>query len=700
MPVSSPAGGRSLVRLAVLAAVTAILFGALSIGRTLGLPVGLAVEPAAAADSTCGPYKPLAPAGGVVRSVSNQKELNAALAAARPGDVINLTGGVYSRIDYQLDQGHRSGTASAPIVIQAAAGATPIIDAGDNGNPSRRFAVSIIRSAHVIVRGLEIRNGVFGALSRGSASITFEHNHIHHLGQVGVATGGAETATGYEPSSDTVIRCNRIHHTGMLDHEFGEGVYVGTGGTGAVDRTSGVLIEGNEIHSIANEAVDVKRFTTDVTIRHNLIHDITPYYGGAISLGLNKNNWGPADYLVEYNRIWNVSSGLHYAQAIAVAHGPTVIRNNLIWNVDTRITDSWPWTATIQVHGDDSNADWAYGFGNPAATRIDIVDNTIIGCNQACIDSYTEPGQIKPTLTIRSNMVDRASTGDAANSRDIVVSAADLLGPVTGTADRGSGPGSGLRLSALPPLTTTSPSPRPTTNGPPTTFAATPTTATPAPAKTGFSAPPSTGARTDPARRSRPGIGEPSIPAGRPSAPSSSSPTQIETGRSGTNPFIDSNPNAGARPSSAGGATAIRQPDPTSTTRSASDSPTAPLAAEWWRRSRSDLRVFLDANLGPDVQAGGTTTARAVLRSPDDPDWLVALTTPRLPVEPARRSTPTTAAGPVDRPDGNGTTAPVRSGAINSAGRNAEGDLPSTTLPSATAGLATTSSHPPREAAG
>jgi hypothetical protein len=110
--------------------------------------------------------------------------------------------------------------------------------------------------------------------------------------------------------------------------------------------------------------------------------------------------------------------------------------------------------------------------------------------------------------------------------------------------------------------------------------------------------------------------------------------------------------------------------------------------------------VFLDANLGPNVQTGGSPTANSELRAPVDPDWLVALMTPRTPVEPAGRSTPTTAAGPVDRPTGNATTAPERSGASNPASRNADGDLPSTTLPAATSGLATTSTRAPTQAAG
>lgn len=700
MPGSSPAGGRLAVRLAALAAVTTILVGASSIGRTVGFPLGVTVEPAAAADVACGPYTPLPPAGGVVRAVSNQSELAAAVAAARPGDVINLASGVYSRVDHQLDRGHRSGTASAPIVIQAAAGATPIIDAGDNGNPSRRFAVSIIRSAHVRVRGLEIRNGIFGALSRGSASITFEHNHIHHLGQVGVATGAAETPGGYEPSSDTVIRCNRIHHTGMLDHEFGEGIYVGNGGTDVVDRTSGVLIENNEIHSIANEAIDVKRYTTNVTIRRNLIHDVTPYYGGAISLGLNKNHWGPANYLVEGNAIWNVSSGRHYAQAIAVAHGPTTIRNNTIWAVDTRISDSWPWTATIQIHGNDSSADSAYGFGNPSATRVDVIGNTVIGCNQGCIDSYTDPGQITPTLNVQSNIVDRASTGAAANGTDIIVSAADLVGPVTGTADSGSGPGSGLRLPTNPPPTTAPPPPRPTT----TTTRRTTTTATttrsmiPATDRETSTAPSttsSTGSTPRPSSGSTPrrssSSNPPTIPAYRPAPPSSS-----DTARTGTRQ-ADPVPARGAIPTgttargtTGGVVTTTRRKASTSTMRKAGSSTVAPGR----RRGSSDLQMFLDVNLGPNVERENEPPAKISLPSPDGPDWLAALTTPSKPVEAARHRTSTTRSEPSEGRRDNATRDDNRLGRTSMRHARLDTGLPSTTRPATTAGMTTTFDEP------
>ena len=402
------------------------------------------LKPSASAGFNCPPYNPVPPVGGgTSRGVSNQVELAAALKAAQPGDTINLATGTYEEIQFRAEYGHRSGTADAPITIQAAPGATPVIDPG-GGSVSDRYAVAAINVKHVEIRGLDIRHGVFGALASGSRDVVFAHNDIHDVGLAGVVVNSSTVNGTLSPSSQVTIRCNRIHRTGRTEPEYGEGIYLGSGKTGTVDATTGVVVEGNDIFSIANEAIDVKRHVTDVTIRYNHIHDVSPYYGGAISLGLNKNSWGPANYLVEHNRIWNVRSGLYYAQAIAVAHGPTTIRHNVIWNVESKSSESWPWTAPIQVHGDDNTADWAYGFGNPAANEVAIENNTIIGCRESCIDSYTAPGEITPRLVVANNIVDQASGHDATNSSDVEVSAADLVGPIDGTADAGTGPGSGL----------------------------------------------------------------------------------------------------------------------------------------------------------------------------------------------------------------------------------------------------------------
>ncbi len=396
----------------------------------------------------CGTYTPLAPIGsGVVRPVSNQAELSAAMAAAQPGDTINLASGRYREIHYREGYGHRSGTADQPIVIQAAAGAEAIIDWGQVDDPQVKPVVDIDRREHIKIRGLIVRNRSFGLRSAGSRHVTFEHNDVAEVGHSGVVAQVYNNDPN-RPSTSVTIRCNRIHDTGRVAAEFGEGIYIGTGSVSVPDPTSNILIEGNDIFRTSNEGIDVKHHVTDVTIRHNDLHDLTPYYGGAISLGLNSLDWGPANYRVENNRIWNVSSGRHYAQAIAIGHGPTIIRDNLIWGIESETTSSWPWIHPIQIHGDDSTAAWAYGFGNPAANRVEITGNTVVGCRVACIDSFTDPGAVAPSLTMGVNVVTAASSRDAANDSDRLASEADFIGPTSGTADAGTGPGSGLALTS------------------------------------------------------------------------------------------------------------------------------------------------------------------------------------------------------------------------------------------------------------
>ncbi len=611
-PVARPAG----FRLVLVALFAMVLGGGLLAGPLGPYPDGFSADPGAGGGFRCERYEPLAPSGGVARPVANQSELAAALAEAGPGDTINLATGVYSRIDYRLVYGHRSGTPAAPIVIQAAAGASPVIDAGDGGRPGNHTAVLVRRLSHVTIRGLEIRNGFFGAATQGGDSITFEHNQIHRLGHAAVVAQAMESPDGFVPSSNIDIRCNSIHHAGITEPQYGEGVYVGTGRTGAVDRTSGVVIEGNEIHAITNEAIDVKRHTTGVTIRHNLIHDVTPHFGGAISLGLNRTDWGPANYLVEHNRIWNVSSGRYYAQAIAVAHGPTVIRNNVIWGIETRISESRPRTAAIQVHGDGSAADSAYGFGNPTANSVDIVGNTVIGCNQGCISSYTDPGQIKPSLNVHGNIVDWASTGDATNSGDVVVAADDLIGPVTGDADAGSGPGSGLTLRSGPPSTTSPP----TTSRPPTTASRSTSTARPRRATTSSSTnrAPTVPDRPEPARRSPTA---PTTPTSRPNP--GGSPTQDRwdwpPARTPGDDPITSTGNEG-RPQASSG--------PASTSRASGWSDDRLPEIPGRRRAPSDLRLFLDLNLGSELGSSGSAVAATNTIASGAPAWLAAIMIP------------------------------------------------------------------------
>lgn len=443
---------RSARRSGFLGSLGAVVLAVVSL---VGLTVTLGLDDPGSGFDGCPAYAPLDPTGnGVARTVTDQSELSAAMAAAGPGDTINLATGQYREIHYRDAYGHRNGTASAPIVIQAAAGATPVVDFQQPDDPQLKPVVDIVRRAHIRVRGLTVRNRTFGLRASGSTDITFEHNDVSDTGHSGVVAQVFNSDPSM-PSTGVTIRCNRIHDTGRVAPEFGEGIYIGTGSTSVADPTSNVVIEGNDIYRTGNEGIDVKHHVTDVAIRSNLIHDLTPYYGGAISLGLNNLSWGPANYLVEDNRIWNISSGMYYAQAIAVAHGPTVIRNNVIWGITSATTSDWPWIHPIQIHGDDNTAAWAYGFGNPSANQVEIADNTVLGCQVSCIDSFTDPGAVAPDLTMGVNVVDLASSGDAAGDSDLVVAADAFVGPTEGDADAGSGPGSGLVLISSTTTTTT-----------------------------------------------------------------------------------------------------------------------------------------------------------------------------------------------------------------------------------------------------
>ncbi len=435
----------------VAAAVSlAILFVAL----VIAIPRSSNQSSPAAGPSGCTNYAPLAPTGsGVVRQVSNQTELATALGAAKAGDTINLASGRYEQLHYRQGYGHQSGLADRPVVIQAAAGAEPIIGGASIDPANSKPAVDVVRVEHVTIRGLRIGNAMFGARSSASHHVTFEYNELSDVGHSAIITQ-AFWSDQSMVSSNTTIRCNTISRTGKIDPEYGEGIYIGTGTFSVTDKSHDILVEYNELHDLSNEAIDVKHNTTNVTIRRNRIHDVTPNYGGAISLGLNRSNWGPANYLVEGNQIWNVSNGMHYAQAIAVAHGPTEIRNNTIWNVDVDRQSTWPGKHVIQVHGDDNPADWASAFGSPANNQVSIVDNTIHGCSESCISSYADPSAIAPEVNVEGNVVTAASAGLLRVTAEAVVGESDFVGPTVGPADSGSGPGSGLALRTSVETTT------------------------------------------------------------------------------------------------------------------------------------------------------------------------------------------------------------------------------------------------------
>ncbi|MFF7340575.1 right-handed parallel beta-helix repeat-containing protein [Streptomyces sp. NPDC008163] len=183
--------------------------------------------------------------------VTNGKELKAALAAAVPGQTIELADGSYSG-NFKITRG---GTASAPITLtgsRAAVLTTP--SGGGNG-------IQLTGAPYWVIRGITVTGGQKGIMIDASDHVVADSVEIHHTTMEGIHF---RTSSGYG-----VVQNSFIHDTGLSGNGMGEGVYVGTANT-LTDASDHVRIVGNVIGpGIGGENIDVKEGTTGGLISGN-----------------------------------------------------------------------------------------------------------------------------------------------------------------------------------------------------------------------------------------------------------------------------------------------------------------------------------------------------------------------------------------------------------------------------------------------
>lgn len=248
------------------------------------------------------------PVSAAVYQITPSDNLQTAVNALAPGDILLLDSGTYllsSRFSIQ-----KTGTASAPITIRATPGASPVITYVNNG----QNVINVENSAHVRLIGLEVTGGSHGVRILDSDFITIDRCHIHHTADVGLSAnvpGG--TYEGLRLSR------NHIHDTGGT----GEGMYLGCNDNGC--RLLASVIEGNYIHHTngagvtQGDGIELKEGSADNLIANNVIHDTG--YPCVITYSA-VGNGGPNT--IEGNLLWNC--GDHAIQSAADA----VIRNNII----------------------------------------------------------------------------------------------------------------------------------------------------------------------------------------------------------------------------------------------------------------------------------------------------------------------------------------------------------------------------------
>jgi hypothetical protein len=298
------------------------------------------------------PVNPPPGNAGIVR-VSSVAELEAALAAAQPGTVIELAAGTYERDGGDRWQATADGSKAKPITLSGPRSAVLTSDSitGDYGLH--------VTGDYWRIEGLSVADATKGIVLDGSVGTLISEVDVGNVGEEGVHFRSC--------SSDGVLQKSTIHDTGLKKPQFGEGVYVGSansnwgkyGCEGGQDKSQRVRIEDNTFTHIAAEGADLKEGVDSGTLRGNTFVDAG--YSGENSadsaIDVKANGW-----LIENNVVRDpTGAALDAIQTHSVFEGygtGNTVRGN-------RVQGGWP------------------GFGIGLYPKL----GNVVGCSNAAPDA-------------------------------------------------------------------------------------------------------------------------------------------------------------------------------------------------------------------------------------------------------------------------------------------------------------------------
>jgi len=269
-----------------------------------GGPAPTTAPPTTAPPTTPPPTTTPPPSNGPVVNVSTAAQLRSALAAAQPGQTINLAAGTY-RGSFVATV---AGTASRPITLTGPSSAILVNDGPTGTAPScpaptagwdSGYGLWLYNAPYWNVRGLTVAESKKGIVADNSHHTTIDGVYVHDTEDEGVHFRRS--------SADSVIRNSRIENAGLVQPGYGEGVYIGSansnwschGNSGGVDRSDRVQVIGNRIGpGVAAESIDIKEGTFNGVIRGNT------FDGRGISGQNSADSWIDAKgigYVIEDN---------------------------------------------------------------------------------------------------------------------------------------------------------------------------------------------------------------------------------------------------------------------------------------------------------------------------------------------------------------------------------------------------------------
>lgn len=208
-----------------------------------------------ASAATAAPASPCdAPATRVVQ-VSTGRALSSALAAAQPGDRVELAAGTYAGRFALL----RSGTPTQRVRVCGPAEAVL-----DGGSPLGGYGLRVV-AHHVDLVGFTVTGSLKGIMVDRSTHVVLQGLTVSYTGHEGIHLRSG--------SSDNVVRDSAVHHTGLVRADFGEGVYVGSAYNNwcavsacAPDRSDRNQVLRSRFWANGSEAVDIKEGTTGTVV--------------------------------------------------------------------------------------------------------------------------------------------------------------------------------------------------------------------------------------------------------------------------------------------------------------------------------------------------------------------------------------------------------------------------------------------------
>ena len=204
-------------------------------------------------------------------NVATAPQLQAAITAAQPGDLIEMAAGTYN--DKFIFQ-NLNGTSTNPIVLRGPQSAILQLGAGpqvggtiDYGSG---YAVAIDTSSYIWLMGFSIQYGPKGIMCDQATNCWLKGLNVSWVEQEGVHLRNY--------SSNNLIEDCTVHDTGKKSPGYGEAYYVGTAKSNLVastSRTGGALDSANDniirrckAYAFTGEGVDIKEGTNRTIVEY------------------------------------------------------------------------------------------------------------------------------------------------------------------------------------------------------------------------------------------------------------------------------------------------------------------------------------------------------------------------------------------------------------------------------------------------